>query len=95
MAEGNDNKTEPATEKRKADARKDGNIAVSRDVTTAALLFSGIGLMALFAGPGIHQLTDITRVGLTRSFDRVVHASMTIEQLHSLVIDVGLSLIHI
>ena len=89
MAEGNDNKTEPATEKKKADARKEGNIAVSRDVTTAALLLSGIGLMALFAGPGIHQLTDITRLGLTRSFDRVVHASLTIEQLHSLVIDVG------
>ena len=35
MAEDRDNKTEPATEKRKADARKDGNIAVSRDVTTA------------------------------------------------------------
>ena len=63
MAEGNDNKTEPATEKRKADARKEGNIAVSRDVTTAALLFAGIGLMALFAGPGVHQLTDVTRCG--------------------------------
>ena len=69
MAEDQDNKTEPATEKRKADARKDGNIAVSRDVTSAALLFAGIGLMALFAGPGIHQLTDITRVGLTKSFE--------------------------
>lgn len=89
MAEDNDNKTEPATPKRKTDARKDGNIAVSRDVTTAALLFSGIGLLALFAGPGIHQLTDITRVGLTRSFDRVVHTSLTIQQLHSLVIEVG------
>jgi flagellar biosynthetic protein FlhB len=88
MAEDQDNKTEPATEKRKADARKDGNIAVSRDVTSAALLFAGIGLMALFAGPGIHQLTDITRVGLTRSFDRVVHASLTIEQLHSLLTEV-------
>ncbi|MEO8338980.1 MAG: flagellar biosynthesis protein FlhB [Nitrospirota bacterium] len=89
MAEGGDNKTEPATEKRKADARKDGNIAVSRDVTTAAVLFTGIGLLALFAGPGVHQLTDITRVGLTRSFDHVVHASLTIDQLHSLVIEVG------
>jgi flagellar biosynthetic protein FlhB len=89
MAEDRDNKTEPATEKRKADARKDGNIAVSRDVTTAALLFAGIGLLALLAGPGVHQLTDITRVGLTRSFDHVVHASLTIEQIHSLVIEVG------
>ena len=89
MAEDQDNKTEPASEKRKADARKKGNIAVSRDVTTAALLFAGIGLLALFAGPGVHQLTDLTRLGLSRSFDRVVHASLTIEQIHSLVIQVG------
>jgi len=90
MAEGGDNKTEPASEKRKADARKEGNIAVSRDVTTAALLFAGIGLLALLAGPGMHQLTDVTRLGLTMSFDRVVHASLTIEQIHALVIQVGL-----
>ena len=91
MAEGDDNKTEPATEKRKADARRKGNIAVSRDVTTAALLFAGIGLLALLAGPGVHQLTDITRLGLSRSFDHVVHASLTIEQLHSLLLEVGLT----
>jgi flagellar biosynthetic protein FlhB len=91
MAEDRDNKTEPATEKRKADARKDGNIAMSRDVTTAALLFAGIGLLALFARPGMHQLTDITRLGLTKSFDRVVHASLTVEQLHSLFIEVCFS----
>jgi flagellar biosynthetic protein FlhB len=91
MAEDRDNKTEPATEKRKADARKDGNIAVSRDVTTAALLFAGIGMLAIFAGPGMHQLTDITRLGLTKSFDRVVYASLTIEQLHSLLIEVCFS----
>ena len=91
MAETDDNKTEPASEKRKANARQEGNIAVSRDVTTAALLFAGIGLLALLAGPGVHQLTDVTRVGLMRSFDRVVHASMTIDQIHSLVIQVGLT----
>jgi flagellar biosynthesis protein FlhB len=90
MAEDNDNKTEPATEKRKADARRDGNIAMSRDVTTAALLLGGIGLLALLAGPGIHQLTDVVRLGLTMSFEPVVHTSLTIEQIHSLVVQVGL-----
>ena len=90
MAEGNDNKTEPASEKRKADARREGNIAVSRDVTTAALLFAGIGLLSLLAGRGMHQLTEVTRWGLTMSFDRVVHASLTIDQIHALVMQVGL-----
>lgn len=90
MAEDKDNKTEPATEKRKAEARKEGNIAVSRDVTTAAILFAGIGLLALLAGPGLHQLTDVTRLGLGTSFARVVHTSLTVDQIHSLVIEVGL-----
>jgi flagellar biosynthesis protein FlhB len=89
MAEGNENKTEPASEKRKAEARKEGNIAVSRDVTTAALLFAGIGLLALLAGPGVHQLTDVTRLGLSMPFERVVQSSLTIEQIHSLVVEVG------
>jgi len=91
MAEGQDSKTEPATEKRKADARQKGNVAVSRDVTTAALLFGGIGLLAFFASPGVHQLTDVIRRGLTMSFERVVHTSLTIKQIHSLFTEVGLT----
>ena len=91
MAEGGDNKTEPASEKKKADARLKGNVAVSRDVTTAALLFAGIGLLALLAGPGMHQLTDVTRLGLTMSFERMVHASLTIEQVHSILMQNGLT----
>ena len=91
MAEDSDNKTEPASEKKKADARLKGNVAVSRDVTTAALLLAGIGLLALLAGPGMHQLTDVTRLGLTMSFDRVVHASLTIDQIHAVLMEYGLT----
>jgi len=91
MAEGADDKTEPATEKRKADARRKGNVAVSRDVTTAALLLAGIGLMALLAGPGLHRLTDVTRVGLTMSFDPLIQASLTIEEVHGLLMRYGLT----
>ncbi len=91
MAEGADNKTEPASEKRKADARLKGNVAVSRDVTTAALLLAGIGLLALLAGPGMHQLTDVTRLGLAMPFDRIAHTSLTIEQVHSLLMENGLT----
>ena len=52
MAEDRSNKTEPATPKRKEDARKKGQIAISRDLSTAVILLSGIGLLAavLFAG---------------------------------------------
>ncbi len=91
MAEDSENKTEPASEKRKADARLKGNVAISRDVTTAALLCAGIGLLALLAGPGMHRLTDVTRLSLTMSFDRVVHASLTIDQIHALLMEYGLT----
>jgi flagellar biosynthetic protein FlhB len=91
MAEGTSDKTEPASEKRKADARRKGNVAVSRDVTTAALLLAAIGLMALFAGPGLHRLTDVTRLGLAMSFDPVVQASLTIEQVQGLLMQYGLT----
>lgn len=91
MAEDSDNKTEPASEKKKADARLKGNVAISRDVTTAALLCAGIGLLALLAGPGMHQLTDVTRLGLSMSFDRVVHASLTIDHVHALLMEYSLT----
>ncbi|MDH4186143.1 MAG: flagellar biosynthesis protein FlhB [Nitrospira sp.] len=89
MAEDKDNKTEPASEKRKADARLEGNIAVSRDVTSAAMQTAAIGLLFFLIRPGVQQLTDIVRRGLSRSFDHVVQASLTVEHIHSLVLQVG------
>ena len=89
MAEDKDNKTEQASEKRKADARLEGNIAVSRDVTTAAMQIAGVGLLFFLARPGMQQLTDVFRVGLSRSFERAVQTSLTVEQIHSLIVQVG------
>ncbi len=89
MAEDQDNKTEQASEKRKADARLEGNIAVSRDVTTAAIQAAGVGLLFFLARPGLQLLTDVIRTGLTQSFDRVVQSSLTVTQIHSLVVQVG------
>ena len=93
MAEDKDNKTEQASEKRKADARLEGNIAVSRDVTTAAMQVAGVGLLFFLVRPGVQQLTDVIRVGLSRSFDRVVQASLTVDQIHSLVVQVSITTI--
>jgi flagellar biosynthetic protein FlhB len=45
VAEENDNKTEPATAKRRTEARESGQVAKSADLTSAALLI--VGLMAL------------------------------------------------
>lgn len=89
MSEDKDNKTEQASEKRKADARLEGNIAVSRDVTTAAMQVAGVGLLFFLARPGMQQMTEVIRLGLSRSFDRAVLASLTVDGIHSLVVQVG------
>ena len=41
----------------------------------------------------MQQLTDVIRVGLSRSFDRVVQASLTVDQIHSLVVQVSITTI--
>ena len=68
MAEDRSNKTEPATPKRKEDARKKGQIAISRDLSTAVILLSGIGLLAAMLPVGVLKMTEMTRQGLTLSF---------------------------
>ncbi|MEO5864891.1 MAG: EscU/YscU/HrcU family type III secretion system export apparatus switch protein [Nitrospiraceae bacterium] len=93
MAEDKENKTQQASEKRKADARLEGNIAVSRDVTTAAMQVAGVGLMFFLARPGMQQLIEMVRLRLSRSFDRLAQATLTIDQIHTLIVDVGLATI--
>ena len=51
MAEGSDQeKTEPATPKRREDARKEGNVGTSRDTSSAFLLLAAGGML-YFYGP--------------------------------------------
>ena len=91
MSEDKDNKTEPASEKRKSEARLKGTIAVSRDVTSAAMQVVGVGFLFYLARPGVQQLTEVIRVGLARSFDEMAQASLTIDQIHSLIVQVGIT----
>ncbi len=49
MAEQNGERTEPATARRKEEARQDGNVARSADLTAAAMLLGGV-LMLQFTG---------------------------------------------
>jgi flagellar biosynthetic protein FlhB len=91
MAEDKENKTEQASEKRKADARLEGTIAISRDVTVAAMQVAGVGLLFFLVRPGMQQMTDVIRTGLFRSFDRLAQESLTVDQIHSLVVQVGIT----
>jgi flagellar biosynthetic protein FlhB len=91
MAEDKSNKTEPATPKRKEEARKNGQIAVSRDVSTAVILLSGIGLLAAMVPVGVQNMTEMTRRGLTLSFPLAFYEGMTIEQVYAIVIQAGIT----
>ncbi|HSA87443.1 MAG TPA: flagellar biosynthesis protein FlhB [Nitrospira sp.] len=93
MAEDRSNKTEPATPKRKEEARKKGQIAVSRDVSTAVILLSGIGLLAAMLPVGLLKMTEMTRRGLTLSFPLDFYEKMTITQVYTIVIQAGITVV--
>ena len=55
---GGEEKTEPATPKKKSDERKKGNIAMSQDVVTVASLFAAILVLRLTFGSGAEALGE-------------------------------------
>jgi flagellar biosynthetic protein FlhB len=66
MAEQQDgSRTEQATARRKAEARKKGQVAISRECATAAVLGSALLLLYLFAAPAMRSLIDLTREWLS------------------------------
>lgn len=68
MASGGD-RTEKATPKRRADARRKGQVARSQEVNTAVVLAATVGVLVL-AGPRIlHGLEQTVREGLIRAGD--------------------------
>jgi flagellar biosynthetic protein FlhB len=91
MPDDKESKTEQASEKRKADARLEGNIAVSHDVTTAAMQAVGVGLFFFLARPGVHQMTEMVRAGLSLSFERTAQESLTLDQIHTMVVHVAIT----
>ena len=86
MAENNDNKTEKATPKRKDEARKKGQVAISRDVVTAAILVGGVGLLGAVMPLGLERMTEVVRHGLSLSVSQVARDGMTVEQVVTIVI---------
>jgi flagellar biosynthetic protein FlhB len=85
MAEDKDNKTEKATPKRKEEARKKGQVAMSRDVVTAAILLAGVGLLGGLMPLGLERLTDMVRHGLSLSAAQVARDGMTVEQVATIL----------
>lgn len=84
-------RTEEATEKRKSTARSEGQVAMSRDVGTAAVLIGGIGFLAVGVPIGLRQLTDVTRRGLSLSFDETFWKALTIEHIHTVIVQTSVT----
>jgi flagellar biosynthetic protein FlhB len=84
-------RTEEATEKRKSTARSEGQVAMSRDVGTAAVLIGGIGFLAIGVPIGLRQLTDVTRRGLSLSFDEHFWKALTIEHIHTVIVQTSVT----
>ncbi len=93
MADQDTNKTEQATQKRKDEARRQGQVVMSRDVSTAAILLGGIGLLAAVIPMGMRKMTDITRQGLTLSFDQGFQNHLTVEHIYTVIAQTGATIL--
>ncbi len=86
MAEHAGSRTEQATPKRKTEARKRGQVPVSRDVSTVAVLLGGIGLLYVGWQPALAKLIGLTREWLARSAQRAVGDPLTADGLQQIMI---------
>lgn len=65
MAEENDDRTEDPTERRRAEAREQGNVAKSGDLTAAALMLAAAAAVLALAPPISQQLAELTVAALS------------------------------
>ncbi len=85
MAES-DNRTEQATPKRRAQARARGEVAMSRDLSTAAVLLGSLGLLSMFARPGMARLGELLRQGLSAIPEVGTGQGLTIAMIRDLAV---------
>ena len=60
-------RTEDATPKRRAEARRQGQVAKSADVNAAAVLFAGTAALIVFGPKLVSQMEDVLREGIERA----------------------------
>ncbi len=89
MADHADTRTEQATPRRKAEARRKGQVPVSRDVSTVAVLLGGIGAAWVGWEPALRALVGLTRDWLAVPRDRAVADPLTVETVYQIVVRSG------
>jgi flagellar biosynthetic protein FlhB len=85
MADEDTSKTEKPTAKRKGEARKKGQLAISREVPNAVILLGGVGLLAISTGPAIGSLTRLMQEWLLAA----PVTQVTTDNLHALMLKLG------
>lgn len=88
MAEHDPSRTEQATGRRKNEAKKRGQIALSREVPTAAVLLGGVLLIYATAAAGAGRLTALMRQWFGRVGETGTQA-MTTDTVQNLVVSAG------
>lgn len=85
MAEHDPSKTEHATARRKSEAKKKGQIALSREVPTATVLLGGVLIIYALSATGTGRLTSLMRQWFSRATEIGVHP-MTTDTVQALLV---------
>jgi len=93
MAEQDDNRSEQASARRKEEARRKGQVAVSRDVPTAAILLGALAFLYALTGMGTMRMADLMRGWLSAVGDMGTRRTFTPETIHSFMLQLGLDVL--
>ena len=80
-----DEKTEPATPKRRQEARSKGNVAKSEDLNTAMMLLFGAVLIYFLGGAMVWDIEDT----MSLLFRNPFYENFDVNTLHSLLVDIS------
>lgn len=89
MAETGQNRTERATPKRKEEARRKGQVALSRDAAAAAGILGSLALLYWLTMPGIATMISILQHWLMLATDEAARRMLTLDHLHLLLGQIG------
>lgn len=92
MAE-QEGRSEQATGRRKEEARQKGQVAVSRDVSTAAILLGGLAFIYALIGAATTTLSDLMREWLSLAADMGSRQTIGPDIFHELMMKVSLDVL--
>ena len=89
MSENAESRTEQASPKRQAEARRKGQVPMSRDLTMAATLMAALAVLAVMSDSAIARVVMIVREWLTMAGNPAVWAAWSGESLHVALLKMG------